>query len=289
MDDMAAAPARLNLGSHVEALRRDGYTIVEDVLSPAQIIDVRRSLAPFLGHHRGRNDFEGRSTERVYTLVARGKVFEDAAEEPRLMAILGEFLQPRFLLTASQAICIYPGEAAQRLHTDDSFYPIPRPRPAISLTVIIAVDAFTEDNGATAIVPGSHLWSDQDLADMRAAHEAGRPVPQVDDAVRPAVMPAGAALIMQGTLVHGGGANRSASPRLAFTNQYCEPWARTQENFFLAIPQETVRGYAPRVRELLGYDTRLHSFMGMVTGSTPAKALEPGWTPPVVRQAAHGE
>lgn len=205
------------------------------------------------------------------------------------MAILGQFLQPRFLLTASQAICIYPGEAAQRLHTDDSFYPIPRPRPAISITVIVGVDAFTEENGATVIVPGSHRWSDAHLQAMRERREAGGPVPEVDDAARPAVMPAGAALVLQGTLVHGGGANRSAAPRLAFTNQYCEPWARTQENFFLAIPRETVRGYAPRVRELLGYDTRLDSFMGMVTASTPAKALEPGWVPPVVRQRAQGD
>lgn len=289
MDDMAAAPAGLDVGQHVEAMRRDGFTIIEDFLKPPQVEAARAALEPFLGHYRGRNDFEGRSTERVYTLVARGKVFEDAAEEPRLMAILGAFLQPRFLLTASQAICIYPGEAAQRLHTDDSFYPIPRPRPAISITVIVAVDEFTEENGATVIVPGTHTLSDAELIAMREAREAGRPVPEVDGVARPAVMPAGAALVMLGTLLHGGGANRSDAPRLAFTNQYCEPWARTQENFFLAIPKEMVRGYAPRVRELLGYDTRLNSFMGMVTASTPAKALEPGWVPPVVRQTAQGD
>lgn len=289
MDDMAAAPAGLDVTAHVEAMRRDGYTIVENVLGPDQLTAAREALAPFLGSHRGRNPFEGYDTERVYTLVARGKVFEDAVEEPRLMAILGAFLQPRFLLTASQAICIYPGEAAQRLHTDDSFYPIARPRPPISITVIVAIDAFTEENGATVIVPGSHRWSDADLAALREAHEAGRTLPEVERSARPAVMPAGAALVMQGTLVHGGGANRSPAPRLAFTNQYCEPWARTQENFFLAIPKETVRGYSPRVRELLGYDTRLNSFMGMVTGSTPAKALDPDWVPPVIRQAPYGD
>ncbi|MFC3078149.1 phytanoyl-CoA dioxygenase family protein [Phenylobacterium terrae] len=289
MDDMAAAPAGLDVGPHVEAMRRDGYTIIEDFLSPAQIEAVRTGLHPFLGHYRGRNDFEGHKTERVYTLVARAKVFQDVAEEPRLMAILGQFLQPRFLLTASQAICIYPGETAQRLHTDDSFYPIPRPRPAISITVIVAVDPFTEQNGATVIVPGSHRWSNEQLTAMQEARLAGRPVPEVDEGARPAVMAAGAALVMLGTLLHGGGANRSDAPRLAFTNQYCEPWVRTQENFFLAIPKEMVREYSPRVRELLGYDTRLNSFMGMVTASTPAKALEPGWVPPVVRQAAQGD
>ena len=47
------------------------------------------------------------------------------------MALLGAFLRPGYLLSASHAICIHPGEAAQSLHFDDSFYPIPRPRPAI--------------------------------------------------------------------------------------------------------------------------------------------------------------
>src|SRR4029450_3166456 len=118
--------------------------------------EVRETLAPYLGSHHGRNDFEGHLTERVYTLVARGKGFEDLTEEPRLLALLDRFLQPGYLLTASQAINIEPGENAQGIHTDDAFYRQPRPRPPISYTRIAAVDAFTQENGCTEVGAGSH-------------------------------------------------------------------------------------------------------------------------------------
>jgi len=79
-----------------------------------------------LGTYRGRNPFEGLATERVYTLVGRGKVYEDIASDQRLLAILDRLLAPNYLLSADHAICIYPGEQAQAVHFDDVFYPFPR-------------------------------------------------------------------------------------------------------------------------------------------------------------------
>jgi ectoine hydroxylase-related dioxygenase (phytanoyl-CoA dioxygenase family) len=55
--------------------------------------------------------------------------------------------------------------------------------------------------------------------------------PSLERSLVPMVVPAGACIFFHGTLMHRGGANRSAAPRLALSNQYCEPWARTQENF----------------------------------------------------------
>ena len=98
-------------------------------------------------------------------------------------------------------------------------------------------------------------------------------------------MPAGACVVFSGTLVHRGGANRSAGPRLAFSNQYCQPWARQQENFVLGVPPEVAREMPQRLQEMLGYS--IHPpFMGQLTASHPAKALEPGYANPVVRQAS---
>ena len=78
--------------------------------------------------------------------------------------------------------------------------------------------------------------------------------------------------MFQGTLLHRGGANRSDAPRLAFSNQYCEPWARTQENYFLGMPPELVRELSPRLQSLLGYAV-MPPFMGHVTASHPTKVL----------------
>ena len=91
---------------------------------------------------------------------------------------------------------------------------------------------------------------------------------------------AGAAIVLQGHLIHRGGANRSGAPRLAVTNQYCQPWARTQENFFLGVPRERAAALSPRLQALLGYEI-WPPFMGHVTGSHPAKTLVPGWAAPV--------
>jgi len=276
--------AAFDVEAHVGRIRGDGYTVIEDLLDADQLAAVRAGLKPHLDQYRGRNPFEGFLTERVYTLVARGKVFEGVAEDARLLAILGRFLRPGYLLTASQAINIHPGEVAQSMHYDDSFYPIPRPRPAISMTVVIAIDAFTAENGATMIIPGSQVLSDAEIADSRSVTALGLHSELAAKAV-PAVMPAGAAIVFLGTLIHGGGANRSDAPRLAITNQYCEPWARTQENFFLGVPREQAKDFSPRLKQLLGYDV-MPPFMGQVTGSHPLKALEDGYIAPAARQAA---
>jgi ectoine hydroxylase-related dioxygenase (phytanoyl-CoA dioxygenase family) len=269
--------AQFDADAHAAEIREQGFTVIRDFMDEATVARVRETLAPHSERHHGRNPFEGFRTERVYTLVARGKVFEDLIEEPRALAILDRFLQPGYLLTASQSIQINPGESAQDLHTDDGFYRQPRPRPAISLTMIAAVDDFTAENGCTEVIPGSHLWGDHGDALRPNGHE------EMAAMLVPMEMPAGACFVMAGTTIHRGGANRSDKPRLGFTNQYCEPWARTQENFFLGIPPEQARAMSPRLQSLLGYEI-WPPFMGMISSVHPRKALEPGWVPPVVAQ-----
>jgi ectoine hydroxylase-related dioxygenase (phytanoyl-CoA dioxygenase family) len=89
---------RFDADAHAAQVRDRGYTVIEDFLDAAALAAFRTALAPFLGSHRGRNDFEGFETERVYTLVARGKVFEEVATDPRLMALISRFLEGNFLL-----------------------------------------------------------------------------------------------------------------------------------------------------------------------------------------------
>lgn len=277
-------PAGFDVAGHIARLHRDGYTIVENFLDADRLSAFRAGVEPWLGRYRGRNAFEGLKTERVYTLVARGRVFEDITDDPRLMAVLDGFLKPGYLISASHAICIYPGEQAQSLHFDDSFYPIPRPRPAISMSVIGAIDPFTAQNGGTVMLPGSHRWTLDQVNAAREAIHAGRRTP-LTEGLFSLEMPAGAIAIFQGTLIHGAGANHSDAPRLAFTNQYCEPWARTQENFYLAAPKSRVRAMSPELKTMLGYGI-MAPFMGQVTASHPLKSLEEGWTAPVTRGVA---
>jgi ectoine hydroxylase-related dioxygenase (phytanoyl-CoA dioxygenase family) len=250
-----------------------GFVILRNVLDAREVDALRAALQPYLDlDFRGRNNFEGELTQRVYSLVGRGEVFARTAEHPVVLGLLDALLQPGYLLTASQAICIYPGETPQPVHYDDTFYTLPRPRPAVSVSTIWALDDFTALNGGTEVIAGSHLWGDDQVATTYTSD----PDIAVDEALEaqltPVEMAAGSLVVFAGTLLHRGGANRSTEMRRAFSHQYCEPWARQQENFTLSIPRERARVMSPRLRQLLGYS--IHPpFMGQIAGRHPEKAL----------------
>ena len=240
-------------------LERDGYAVVADVLNTDETDAVRNALAPHfgLGMH-GRNPFEGYETQRVYCLVAKSRAFDRLILDPLILEISERVLGPNFLLTATLAIKLEPGESAQDFHYDDIFYRLPRPRPTVSVSTLWAIDEFTIENGATLIHPGSHRWGDD------------RPQ-KVPDVVT-ATMTPGSVLVYYGTLVHAGGANTSTSNRLGISIQYATAWARQQENFMMAIGIDGARALPPRLQELIGYS--IHPpFMGMIDGRHPKKLL----------------
>jgi ectoine hydroxylase-related dioxygenase (phytanoyl-CoA dioxygenase family) len=244
----------------VEELEQVGYAVVPDVLDDTEIDAVRAALAPeFALGYRGRNPFEGHETQRVYCLVAKSRAFDRLILDSLVLDVTERVLGVNFLLTATLAIKLEPGESAQDVHTDDGFYRIPRPRPPVSLSTLWAIDEFTADNGATVLYPGSHRFGD-------AARSDDLP------AAVPATMSPGSVLLYYGTLLHAGGANTSAGERLGISIQYATAWARQQENFMMAIGVDGARELPERLRELIGYS--IHPpFMGMIDGRHPKKLL----------------
>ncbi|OBG50217.1 phytanoyl-CoA dioxygenase family protein [Mycobacterium sp. E735] len=240
------------------AIDRDGHVIWHDLLTPEQCDEIREVTQPWLGH-TGRNSFEGRRTQRIYSLLSRTRMCDGIVDHPRVLAVLDRLLMPNYLLSALQAINIQPGEAAQLAHHDDGFYPIPRPREPLAAATIWAIDDFTADNGATVLYPGSHRW--------------GKRRPGPDDRALPVVMPAGSCVFFVGTLWHGGGANSTDRDRLAVTAQYCQPWLRPMEAFTLSISRETARAVSDDIRRMLGYS--IHPpFVGAVDGLHPLRLLD---------------
>ncbi|AZD08589.1 MmcH [Pseudomonas chlororaphis] len=254
-----AVPA-VRLDELMAGLQRDGFVVLERLFDEQQVSRMREDL---LGRfcQTGRNSFEGARTQRLYAVIAKTRVCDGLVEHPLILGLLDRLLAPNYLLSQLQAINILPGECAQHLHYDDAFYPMARPRPPYGVATIMALDDFTDDNGATVVIPGSHLW---DGRLPTAAEQA---------AVQPVVMPRGSVVFFLGTLWHGGGANRSGAPRLALTAQYCEPWARQQENFILSTPRHVARQCSEHIQRMLGYS--IHApFMGMVNGMHPKRMLE---------------
>ena len=277
------------LSTAIEEIKTQGYTVITDFLQPAQLQSIKNLLPRINGQFLGRNNFEGDKTERIYSLLAYDKVIQDIVEDSRIMAICDKFLEANYLLTTSQSICIHPGETPQPWHADDVFYSIPRPRPMVGLSTVVAIDDFSAENGGTEIIPGSHLWSDEEIGGDYREGESERDSAFAERMASQSIaleMPAGACVVFAGNTLHRGGENNSAGPRQALSNQYCQPWARTIENFFLSVPRELVREMSPKLQSLLGYSV-LSPFMGQVSGSHPLKALEPGYLPPVSRLDPH--
>ena len=259
-----------------------GYIVFEQVLSPASVLSLQAALAPYLeGGKAGRNDFEGLRTNRVYALLAKAPVFADLAIHSLVLAFVEAELGKTCLMSACLAINLLPEETVQPWHFDDSTIKVPRPRPAFGISAFWAIDDMTDVNGATEIIPGSHLWGDEPPAGASQPSDfANTKLRAVDDdpfaradAVKLA-MPAGSLALLKGTLWHRGGANRSDKPRLIITPQYCVGWARQLENMCLAVPPPIAATLPERARELLGYSIN-PPFMGYVDGVHPKRALEP--------------
>jgi ectoine hydroxylase-related dioxygenase (phytanoyl-CoA dioxygenase family) len=251
-----------SLTDELARFQRDGFLILERLIAPAEIDHVIAALAPYeASRPMGRNDFEGERSQRVYSLAAKGPAFHRLAEHPRVLRLLDAVLLKGFLLSNLQSIRLHPGETAQAWHSDDAFYLVPRPRATLGVSTIWAIEDFTAANGATELIPGSHLWGME--------HPDDRP----HDVVQ-AIMPAGSVVIFDAALWHRGGGNQSAGTRLAVSPQYCQPWLRQQESQLLIVPPGQARACSPRMRSMLGYS--IHPpFLGQVDGMHPLRLVDP--------------
>jgi ectoine hydroxylase-related dioxygenase (phytanoyl-CoA dioxygenase family) len=241
-----------------EALMADGYVIIEGALDPDNVRQKRQQLDDLLATTAfGDNSFLGYRTKRVFALLAKLRCFDDAVLHPLLLSVLDQVLV-HYQLSVSTAIEIGPGESAQTLHADDGVYPLPTAAGPLTVNSMWAMDDFTEANGATRLVRHSHHQ------EVKQAHG---PQPEYV-----AEMPAGSMLIYLGSLWHGGGANRTARPRLGVVIEYAVSWLRPQENLGLTYPPDLVRNLPGRLPELLGYNL-YPPFLGYVDGRHPAELL----------------
>lgn len=247
---------------HLQQITDQGYTIIEGLLDSQILNSIRQALDPWLQRRQmGRNNFEGFQSERVYALLAKSPLLAVIVEHPRILDLLDQLLEPDYLLSANLAINSHPGETPQDFHQDNPGGNGSEPSQIHGISTIWNIDPFTEDNGATELIPFSHSWTDQ------------RPTVNDPKAIT-ALMPAGSVLIFTGTLYHRGGANCSSAARLAITPQYCQPWLRQLENMVLAVPPESAARLSPRVQALLGYSVRTPGFMGYVDGVHPKRLID---------------
>lgn len=240
----ALAPmANDTLAADLEALRSEGFFVLQGLLSEGQVNALAAELEPWLQRTpRCEGDFHGWSTTRVNGLLSKAAMVQELALHPRIMALAEAALAPAcdcMRLNMTQAIRIHPGQKAQAAHRDEEMWPAFTNGQIWSLNVMWAVSDFTETNGATRLWPGSHI------------ERLGR-TPDPKTAIA-GTMKAGSALVYLGGLTHSGGANRSDADRTGVVVGYCAGWLRTYEEQFLAYPREVARDFPIELQRLIGY------------------------------------
>jgi len=246
-------------------LREFGFTVVTGVLSGDTLSRTRDALyrAAESDRKRGRQleqfalDIgEPGHSQRIWNVLSRDPLFEDLAEHPVALQYIRELLGwPALLGNLSANIC-RPGCVGGHLHADQMFLQEPWPDAGPQgLNVAWALDDFTEDNGATRVVPGSHKKNS--IADM---HEH-------DWDTVAMIAPAGSAIVFESRLWHKTGANTTSDQqRAAIFGWYTKPYVRTQENWFLALKPEIRQFASEEGLTLLGFKTQ---GFGLVNGQSP--------------------
>ena len=250
----------------LDALERDGAVIVRDVLGPDDVAEALRELDPYIaGTGLIDSELVGKRTTRTGALAARSAVARAAIVHPDVLRTGRRFLSefsPDIQLNLTQVMRLLPGQGSQQLHRDRFLWGRHLPAEVEPMfNTMWALTDFSEQNGATRVVPGSHRWA----WDREATPEE----------TVAAVMPVGSVLLYTGTVVHGGGANQSDSPRIGMNITYILDWLRQEENQYLSCPPSVAADFDdPELRSLLGYSTGNHG-LGYYSSPDGPSANEP--------------
>jgi ectoine hydroxylase-related dioxygenase (phytanoyl-CoA dioxygenase family) len=254
------------LAAHTAAIAEQGYTVVEDAIEPDLVDELNETLLrreQELGTVPASNSFEGTQTLRIYNLLVHGDVFARVPVHPNVLPVVESVLDDGCLLSSLSSIAIGPDESAQPIHADDQLIPLPKPHPPVVCNTMWALTDFTEANGATRLVPGTHV---QDSPDY------GRPYESI-----PAEMAKGSVLVWHGSLWHGGGANTTGERRVGIACNYCAGYIRQQENQQLGVPREVAAGFGDRLARLCGYGI-YSGLIGHIDKHDPLDLLRGGST-----------
>jgi ectoine hydroxylase-related dioxygenase (phytanoyl-CoA dioxygenase family) len=246
---------RNSLTEILAVLAQDGGVIVHNMLSPQVVANLLSELAPQSetsqvgpkSDNKNVNHFWGQQTKRFTRLAQRSQTFADEVlVHPILTGLADELLKPycaSYWMNTGQMMIVMPGGAPQYMHRDSDDWPAmcSPSAPPCQISCMFALSDFTAENGATRVVPGSHLWSDY----SRQA---------TDDEITQAVMPAGSGMIYLGKTLHSAGANKTGSEaRYGMHLSYVLGWLTPEEAGCLGVTEDRAKTFTKQQQQLLGY------------------------------------
>ncbi len=234
MTSITHLPSNCRTDDLIEVLERDGAAIVDGFVSDTWLADFNSAIQTSIDEYKPYDygepeaqEFLGHRTVRLNGLVSKAPNYIDLISDERLLSVMDHFLAPQcgqYRLNSSEIIEIHGGETAQELHWDDVIWPAHfwAPNKLLQFNVMVAATDFTETNGATQVVPGSHLWDHE----SRTARS---------EEVTQATMNAGSAVLIPGKTLHGGSI-RTAQNAARSSHRICWAGYRRKKITFCTLP-----------------------------------------------------
>jgi ectoine hydroxylase-related dioxygenase (phytanoyl-CoA dioxygenase family) len=244
-----------------------GTVVIDGLAPPALVARILDELDAYLAAtEAGPDEFSGLNTRRTGALIARSPASRELIAHPLVLDVVGRVLAhaTTFQLHLTQMISIGPGQPAQPVHRDQwayDFFTFPTGFE-VQVSTMWAMSDFTEENGATRVVPGSHRAPDRER--YTDADTVG------------AEMRSGSVLLYTGSAYHGGGANRSDSVRVGMNVDYNLGWLRQEENQYLSVPLEVARELPEDIQRLMGYRQGAYALGYIDDSRDPIEVLRPG-------------
>lgn len=249
-----------------DALAADGCAVIERLVTESTMDTLADELAPWTSATPdGPDDFSGFATKRTGGLLARSATVRDLVMHPLVRGTADRVLghATSYQLHLTQLIAIGPGETGQPIHRDQwafDFFPFPNGYE-VQCNTLWAMTDFTEENGATRVIPGSNHAEDKQKF-------------TVDDTV-PVEMAKGSVLVYTGALYHGGGANHTDAFRCGVNITYNLSWLRQEENQYLSVPVEVARTFDEDLQRLMGYSRGAYALGYVDDLRDPIEVLRP--------------
>ncbi len=249
---LVSFPDDAPLDDILAVFRRDGAVIINNMLNPSILESLNNELkiatesfkAGSRSNLSGVKDFWGERTIRYSQLAKRSPTFlNNVLVHDLYHKIVSSELDDPYWMNTGQMMVVCPFEKCQLLHRDAENWPnmcLSSDQPEVTVSCMFALNDFTEENGATVVVPGSHKWEDYN----RQAQPAE---------ITQAVMPAGSGMIYSGKVIHGAGQNRSNTHRHGMHLSFVRGWLTPEEAGSLNFSLDEAKTLTPLQQRFLGF------------------------------------
>ena len=236
--------------SEKKQLNKEGFLLLESLIPSDTAVKLRKHALALATAERETGSphlyMANESAQRVWNLVDKGEIFEEAIQQPKMLAAMTHLLGPDCTLSSFTVNVLYPGAPDIGLHIDYPLSGLPIPRPSFPMVAnsVWFLDDFTFENGATSCVPRSH----------RRLEALPEPNVEYADEVQ-ICAPQGSVLILNGALWHGSSENRTDKPRVGLLGFFCRSILKPQQAHLELVSDAVISRATPTLKRLLGFDS----------------------------------